>query len=149
MERYGLGRVNHSHSPVEKTEAPSWIVWAALVTQTVKNLPAVRETRVPSLGWEDPLPKGMATHSSILAWRMPWTKEPGRLQSMGSQRVRHDWETGTFTFTLKVHGTLTMLYVHCQVLKSQWWKSGSLIWTWTILLDPFLLSLLSLTKEVH
>ena len=56
----------------------------------VKNLPALYETRVRSLGWEDPLEEGMATHSSILAWRIPWTKEPGRLQSMESQRVRHD-----------------------------------------------------------
>ena len=53
------------------------------MAQTVKNLPAVQETWVRSLGWEDPLEKGMATHSSILAWRIPWTKEPGRLQSMG------------------------------------------------------------------
>ena len=58
--------------------------------QTVKNLPAMQETQVGSLGWEDPLEKGMATHSSILAWRIPWTEEPGRLQSMGSQRVRQD-----------------------------------------------------------
>ena len=50
------------------------------------------------LGWEDPLEKGMATHSSILAWGTPWTEEPGELQSMGSQRVRHDWETNTLTF---------------------------------------------------
>ena len=57
--------------------------WASLVAQSVKNLPAVQETRVRSLGWEDPLEKGMATHSSILAWRIPCTKEPGRLQSMG------------------------------------------------------------------
>ena len=56
----------------------------------VKNLPEVRETRVRSLGREDPLEKGMATHSSILAWRISWTEEPGGLQSMGSQRVRHD-----------------------------------------------------------
>ena len=56
----------------------------------VKNLPAMRENRVQSLGQEDPLEKGMATHSSILAWRIPWTKEPGRLQSMGLQRVGHD-----------------------------------------------------------
>ena len=55
----------------------------------VKNLPAVQETRVRSLGREDPLEEGMATLSSILAWRIPWTEEPGRLQSMGSQRVRH------------------------------------------------------------
>ena len=53
----------------------------------VKNWPAVQETWVRSLGWEDPLEKGMATHSSILAWRLPWTKDPGRLQSKGSQRV--------------------------------------------------------------
>ena len=50
----------------------------------VKNLPAMQETRVPSLGWDDPLEKGMATHPSILAWRIPWTEEPGGLQSMGS-----------------------------------------------------------------
>ena len=58
--------------------------------QRLKCLPAVWETWVQSLGWEDPLEKEMATHSSTLAWRIPWTEEPGRLQSMGSQRVRHD-----------------------------------------------------------
>ena len=63
---------------------------ASLVVQTVKNLPAMQETRVQSLGVEDLLEKGMATHSSILASRIPWTEEPGRLQSMGSQRVRQD-----------------------------------------------------------
>ena len=62
---------------------------ASLVAQTVKN-PAMQEAWVRSLGWEDPLEKEMATLSSILAWRIPWTQEPGRLQSMGSQRVRHD-----------------------------------------------------------
>ena len=56
----------------------------------VKNLPAKQETWVRSLGWEDILEKGKATHSSVLAWRIPWTKEPGGLQSMGSQRVGHD-----------------------------------------------------------
>ena len=56
----------------------------------VKNLPAMQDTRVQSLGQEDPLEKGMATHSSILAWEIPWTEEPARLQSMGSQRVGHD-----------------------------------------------------------
>ena len=55
----------------------------------VKNLPAVQETQVQTLGWKDPLEKGMATLSSILAWEIPWTEESGRLQSMGSQRVRH------------------------------------------------------------
>ena len=63
---------------------------ASLVAQIIKNLPTMQEIRVRSLGGEDPLEKGMATHSSILDWRMPWTEEPGRLQSMGSQRVRHD-----------------------------------------------------------
>ena len=56
----------------------------------VKNPPAMWETWVQSLGWEDPLEKGVTTHSSILTWRISWTEEPGRLQSMGSQRVRHD-----------------------------------------------------------
>ena len=56
----------------------------------LKRLPAMQETWVRSLGWEDPLEKEMAPHSSSLAWKIPWTEEPGRLQSMGSQRVRHD-----------------------------------------------------------
>ena len=60
------------------------------MAQSVKNLPVVWETWVRSLGWEDPLEKRMATHSSILAWGIPWTEEPGGLQSMGSQRVGHD-----------------------------------------------------------
>ena len=62
----------------------------SLVAQTVKCLPTMQETRVRSLGWEDPPDKEMATHSSTLAWKSPWMEEPGRLQSMGSQRVRHD-----------------------------------------------------------
>ena len=64
-----------------------------LVDSVVKNLPAVQETWVRSLGGEDPLETEMATHSSILAWRIPWTGEPGRLQSLGPQRVGHDWVT--------------------------------------------------------
>ena len=62
----------------------------SLVTLMVKNLPAMQEMRVRSLGWEDPLEEGMATHSSILAWRIPWTEESGGLQSMGLLRVGHD-----------------------------------------------------------
>ena len=61
------------------------------MAQLVKNLPAMRETWVQSLGWKDPLEKEMEIHSSILAWKIPWTEEPGGLQSMGSQRVRHNW----------------------------------------------------------
>ena len=60
------------------------------MVQTVKNLPTMQETQVRSLGWEDPLEKGMATHSSTLAFRIPWTEEPGGLHFMGSQRVGHD-----------------------------------------------------------
>ena len=63
---------------------------ASLVAQMVKNPPATQETRVRALGWEHPLEKGMATHYSILAWRIPWTEEPGRLQYMGLQRVGQD-----------------------------------------------------------
>ena len=61
-----------------------------MVAQTVKNLPAVRENWVPSMGQEDPLEKGMAMHPGILAWKIPWIEEPGGLQSMGLQRVGHD-----------------------------------------------------------
>ena len=63
---------------------------ASLVAQTVERLPTLRETRVRDLGREDPLEKEMATHSSTHAWKIPWTEEPGRLQSIGSQRVGHD-----------------------------------------------------------
>ena len=72
-------------SPGEGIGYPLQYSWASLVAQLVKNPPAIQETWVQSLGWEDPLEKRMATHSSILAWRIPWT-----IQSMGSQRVRHD-----------------------------------------------------------
>ena len=64
--------------------------WASLVVQTVKNPPAMWEDWVQSLGWEDPLEEGIVTQSRILAWRIPWTGEPGGLQSMGSQNVGHD-----------------------------------------------------------
>ena len=62
----------------------------SLVAQMVKRLPTMRETQVRSLDWEDPLEKEMATHSSTLAWKIPWMEERGRLQSMGLQRIRHD-----------------------------------------------------------
>ena len=78
---------------------------ASQVVLVVKNLPPMREIeeiQVQSLAWEDPLEEGMATHSSILAWRIPWTEEPGGLQSMGSQRVRHKYRgyARTHTFGL-------------------------------------------------
>ena len=65
-------------------------MWVSLVAQMVKTMPTMRETWVRSLGWEYALEEGMATHLSILAWRTPWTEEPGRLQSMWSYRVRHN-----------------------------------------------------------
>ena len=73
---------------------------ASLVAQMGKNLPAMQKTQVWSLGWEDPLEKEMATHSHILAWKIPWMEEPGGLQSMGSQRVAHDWAT-SFSLTIQ------------------------------------------------
>ena len=80
------------------------ILQDSLVAQTVKNLPEMQVTWVQFLGWEDPLEKGMATHSSILALRIPWTEKPGGLQSMGSQRVRHDCTAITTTqFFCKIY----------------------------------------------
>ena len=82
-----------------KPQPPTWLYFergpldASLVVQMVKNLPAMLETWLWSLGWEDLLEKGTVTNSSILAWRTPWTEEPCRLQSMGSQRVEYDWAT--------------------------------------------------------
>ena len=70
---------------------------ASLVAQSVKNLPAAHEMQILSLGWEDPLEKGVATYCSILAWRIPWIEAPGGLQSIGLQRVGHDWSDWTHT----------------------------------------------------
>ena len=83
----GLGR-----SPWRKDRLPIPVFWASLVAQKVKNPPAMLETWVRSLGWDNPLQKWKATHSTIPAWRIPW------LQSMGSQRVGHDWATFTLTW---------------------------------------------------
>ena len=73
------------------------LYYASLVVQIVKNPPAMQETQTRPLGQEDPLEKEMAVHSSVLAWRIPWTEETGRLRSMGSQRVRRNWVTNTTT----------------------------------------------------
>ena len=81
---------NHTTRGVTGFESRYTVKWASLVVQMVKNLPAMRDTLDQSLSQEDPLEEGMATHSNILAWTIPWTEEPGRLQSMGSQRVRHN-----------------------------------------------------------
>ena len=109
---------------------------AFLVAQTVKNLPAVQETRVQSLGWEDPLEKGMATHSHIFAWKILWIEEPGRLQSMGSWRVGHNLATNT-CFYAKVF--LFLLFFNIPFFKGLFallynkksrcrWAWGSLSW---------------------
>ena len=77
-----------------------YATWVSLVAQTENNLPVMQCRRpwVWTLGWEDPLEKGMATHSSILAWTTPWPEEPDGLRSVGSQRIRHDWATNTYYF---------------------------------------------------
>ena len=82
------------------------------MTQTVKNLLAIQQTWVASLGRKDNLEEKMAAHSNILAWRIPWTEEPGRLQSMGSQRVAHNWLANTFTLSL----CLYRIIIHSNLL---------------------------------
>ena len=84
--------LRRERSRVQVPDEPLYF-WVSLVAQTVKNPPTMQETWVWSLVWEDPLEKSTATHSSILAWRIPMDKEAWRLQSIGSQRVRHDWAT--------------------------------------------------------
>ena len=79
---------------------PNRLFWAYLVTQIVKNLPVLQKTWVRFPGQADPLEEGMATHSSILVWRIPWTEEAGGLQSMWLQRVRHNWVTNTYSIII-------------------------------------------------
>ena len=90
MKTSGLDPASQVSSPLVFIQTYLVFVECSLVAQTVKRLPAMRETRVQSLGGDDPLEKGMATHSSILAWENPWTEEPGRLQSIGPQRVGYN-----------------------------------------------------------
>ena len=107
-----------------------WTVWFKLVIcsgSVVKNLSEMQETRVWSLGQEDPLTKGMATHSSILVWRISWTEEPGGLQSMGSQRVGHNWVTKPFHFPF--HSVWIKLLVLIRLLKKIQWYPRS-FWKW-------------------
>ena len=96
-----IGQCNYP--PLEKL--------TSLLAQTVKRLPMMQETWVQSLDRADPLEKEMATHSSILAWKIPWTEEPGRLQSMGPQRVRHNWATSLTHKNWQLH-TLGLLFSH-------------------------------------
>ena len=103
--------------------------WASPVAQTIKNLPVTWETWLLSLGWEDPLEKGMATHSSILAWRIPWTEKPGRLQSMGLQRVRHNWATFTFHGNLEDNGVLRKRVQTVDFCNWSGKDSGRVVWS--------------------
>ena len=102
----GSHRVGHNWSDLAAAVTPEW---GSLVTQLVKNLPAMWETWVWSLGQEDHLEKGMEIHSGILAWRIPWGEEPGGLQFMGSQTVIHHWVT--FTITNPVWSHLNLLHL--------------------------------------
>ena len=98
---------------------------SSLVGQTVKNLQAMCDTWVQSLGWEDPLEKEMATHAGILAWKVPRTEEPGGLQSMGLQRVRHDWVANN-THT---HTHMQILVVACGIwFPDEGWNPSFLHW---------------------
>ena len=92
-------------SPEEEIGYPLQFSWDSLVAQMVKNPPAIWETWVRFLGWKDPVKEGMATHSRILAWEIPWTEEPGGLQSMGSLRVGHDRVTEHTSTHFKVNFT--------------------------------------------
>ena len=106
---------------------------ASLVAQLVKNLPAMQETQIRHLGQKDPLEKGMAMHSSILAWRIPWTEEPGGPQFMGPQRVGHDWETN-FHFHFNLY--CTSVYFNFKTWKkvgtkdSVKWEDKNVIVSW-------------------
>ena len=90
--------------------------WASLMAQMVKNLPAVGETQVWSLDWEDPLEKGLATHASILAWRISWTLETGGLQAMELQWVKYDCVTNTHTWTF------TYIYIYIHIYTQNHWE---------------------------
>ena len=96
--------------------------WDSLVAQMVKNLPAMQESQIWPLGQEDPLEKGKATPSRILAWRIPWREDPGGLQSKGSQWVRHDWTTNTHT-----HIYMQFFYIYpFSVLGFSWGQTSNL-----------------------
>ena len=142
IKHMGLQRIQH-----ECATFISFNLSAFLVAQTVKRLPAMWETWVRSLGQEDPLEKEMATHSSTLAWKIPWMGEPGRLQSMGSQRVGHDWATSLhfnyFQKTLDIHNLKRIIQFKQVPFENVevWFTSVSSVQSlsgrnWTNLLQP-------------
>ena len=126
-----------------------WILYllvkTSLVAQMVKHLSTMWETRVRSLGREDPLEKEMAIHSSTIAWKIPWTEEPGRLQSMGSQRVRHDWATDN---NKSIYWLITLLTLFSLVPSSMLWV-GSVIHSITQMKTWGLRELRILPKRTH
>ena len=99
------GLLKNNRKPIHEIEPKYHQARASLMAQMVKHLSAVQETQVQSLGWDNPLEKEMAAHSSTLAWNIPWMEEPSRLQSMGLQRVRHDWAT-----SLSLSSSSSVLY---------------------------------------
>ena len=121
-----------THTWTHITKARLWRVWkvilqwTSLVAQMVKPLSTIRETRVRSLGREDPLEKEMATHSSILAWRIPWTEEPGGLQSMGSQRVRDNWATSLPSWKILLQWSFFYGFPSFNRKDNTTWNKGSL-----------------------
>ena len=126
-KRERKGRRIKKHSQLEKSLSESShsasgslcsSIGINLVAQTVQHLPAMRETPIRSLAWEDPLEKEMATHSSTLAWKIPWTEEPCRLQSMGSQRVGHNWAASLhFTSSSRLNPIVSNLGVSSEMSK--------------------------------
>ena len=114
------------------------MTWVSLAAQAVKNLPAMWETQVWSLGWENPLEKGMALHSSTPAWRIPWTEKPGGLQSMGSQRVGHDWATSiSLHFIYGIYIYIYTYVVYSKQCCSEHWDAYSFKITVFISLDTY------------
>ena len=137
VDRFHKGTVSLLHTNINHP----------LVAQTVKNLPAMPETRVQSLGQEYPLEEEMATYSSVLAWKIPWTEEPCRLQSMGS-RVRHNWVTNTFTFCFSSNPFLPVIAISSYFPKFKylakkspqtWIKTGMLPFSFCCILFPLCL----------
>ena len=100
------------------------VYWASLVAQTGKGLSAMQETQVQSLGWEDPLEKEMAVYSSILAWKIPWTGEPGGLQSMGSQRLGKEYNKGVYCHPVY------LTYMQSTSYKTPYWMNHKLESRW-------------------
>ena len=115
--KYGYNKSGgfYSFDYVFRSDEARWYFSKCLVAQLVKNPPAMQEMWIRFFGQKDPLEKGMATHSRILAWRIAWAEEPGGLQSMGSQRVRHDWATNTSSLHFKLLNYKSSYFIYLSV----------------------------------